>query len=96
MMRRDRECVTVVSLKANCVVFLEKVFHAPCLGRSWLRRLFSPFAQVFWELRPPVSVEVLVHGVTLVLTSGLRGRHTLATLLPPPPFPRSSDLGSLK
>jgi len=66
----------------------------PCLRRSWLRRLFFRFAQVFWELRPPVSVEVLVHGVTLVLTSGVRGRHTLAALLPP--LPRSYDLASLK
>jgi hypothetical protein len=42
-MRRDRECVTMVSAKANCVVFLDRVFHAP----AW------PFfaSQFFFPLR---------------------------------------------
>jgi hypothetical protein len=40
----------------------------------------------FWELRPPVSLEVLVHGETLDLTSDLVGRRNLATL----PLPRGT------
>src|SRR6266496_4059317 len=42
-LRRDRECVTVVWAKANCVVFLDRVFHASC----------SPFftSQIFFPVR---------------------------------------------
>jgi len=84
-MRRDRECVTVVSALANSVVFLDRVIHASGLRRSLLRRFFSLCAG-FWELRPPVSLEVLVHGETLDLTSDLVGRRNLPTL----PLPRGT------
>jgi len=84
-MRRDRECVTVVSALANCVVCLDRVFHPFCLRRSLLHRFFSLYAG-FWELRPPVSLEGLVHGETLDLTSDLVGRRNLATL----PLPRGT------
>ena len=34
----------------------------------------------FWELRGPVSLEMLVHGETFDFTSDLVGGHNLATL----------------
>lgn len=40
----------------------------------------------FWELRGPVSLEVLVHGETFDFTSDLVGGHNLATL----PVPRGT------
>ncbi len=51
----------------------------------FLRRSFF-LAQVFWELRGPVSLEVLVHGETFDFTSDLVGGHNLATL----PVPRGT------
>ena len=74
--------MTVVSANANCVVFLDRVFHASCVRRSLLHSFFSLCA-ILGELRPPVSLEVLVHGETLDLTSDFVGRRTLATLLLP-------------
>jgi hypothetical protein len=41
---------------------------------------FFPICANFWELGHPVSVEVLVHGETLDLTSDFPGRRTLAAL----------------
>jgi hypothetical protein len=42
---------------------------------------FFSLAEFFWELCPSVSVEVLMHGRGLDLTSGLPGGRNLATLL---------------
>ena len=55
------------------------------LGRFLLRSFFSLCAS-FWELRPPVSLEVLVHSETLDITADLVGRRALATL----PLPRGT------
>ena len=76
--RRDFECLTVGSALANCAVFLERVFHASCLRRSLRRSVFS--CASFWELRRPVSLEVLVRDETFDFTSNLVGGHNLATL----------------
>ena len=91
-MRRDREYVTVVSALANCLVSLDRAFHASCLRRSLLRGFF-PLCASFWELRHSVSLEMLVHGETLDLTSDLLCRRTFAPLLLPGGTPRSISTG---
>jgi hypothetical protein len=48
-----------------------------------LRCRFFPAFPSFWEPRHPVSVEVLMHGRALTLTSVLLGRRNLATLVLP-------------
>ena len=46
-----RECVTVVSAKVNCVVFLEKVFHA-LLTPFLASQTFFPFCASFLGTSP--------------------------------------------
>jgi hypothetical protein len=55
-----------------------------------LRCRFYLLAQVFWELCLSVSVEVLMHGKALDLTSSLLGRRNLATLARPGEIRRPS------
>jgi hypothetical protein len=47
--------------------------RSSCLRRPLVRSFF--LLRSFWELRPPVSLQMLVHGETLDFTSDLlRGR----------------------